>query len=63
MNGHVSLKIYDALGREVATLVNEVKDAGSYTAQFDGTDLSGGVYFARLASGGETRTRKLVLLK
>jgi hypothetical protein len=61
--GFTSLIVYDAIGREVATMVNAVKDAGSYTAQFDGTDLSGGVYFARLASGGETRTRKLVLLK
>ncbi len=63
MNGHVSLKIYDALGREVATLVNEVKNAGTYTARFNGTKLSSGIYLARLTSDNETQIRKLVLMK
>ncbi len=60
---HVSLKIYDAIGREVATLVNEVKDAGYYSAQFDGARFSSGIYFARLSSSGKTQMRKLLLLK
>ena len=61
--GSVSLKVYDALGREAATLVNETKAAGTYTAQFDGTHLSSGIYFARLQSGGKIQMRKMQLLK
>ncbi len=60
---HVTLKIYDAIGREVSTLVNEVKDAGYYSAQFDGARLSTGIYFARLSSSGKTQMRKLILMK
>ncbi|MFZ4621965.1 MAG: T9SS type A sorting domain-containing protein [Bacteroidota bacterium] len=63
MNSQLSLKIYDALGREVSTLVNEVKDAGYYSVQFDGTKLSSGIYFARLTSNGRTQIRKLQLMK
>jgi hypothetical protein len=44
---NVSLKVYDILGREVATLVDEMKEAGYYTASFDGSKLSSGVYFTR----------------
>ncbi len=62
-NGFTSLKVYDALGREVSTLVNEVKDAGTYSAQFDGTKLSSGVYVARLTSNGKSQMRKLLLMK
>ena len=62
-NGFTSLKIYDAIGREVATLVNEVKEAGYYSAQFDGARLSSGIYFARLSSSGKTQIRKLMLMK
>ena len=62
-SGVTTLKIYDAIGREVATLVNEVKDAGYYSAQFDGARLSSGVYFAKLTSSGKTQMRKLVLMR
>ena len=62
-NSFTTLKIYDVIGREVATLVNEVKEAGTYTAQFDGARLSSGIYFARLSSLGKTQMRKLLLLK
>jgi Secretion system C-terminal sorting domain len=61
--GKVSLKVYDLLGREVVTLVNEVKAQGSYTATFNASNLSGGVYFYRLQSGTYSDTKKLVLLK
>ena len=61
--GFTSLKVYDAIGREVATLVNEVKDAGTYSAQFDGAKLSSGIYFARLSSDGKIQIRKLMLMK
>lgn len=63
LNSFTTLKVYDVLGREVATLVNEVKDAGTYTAQFDGAKLSSGIYFAKLSSSGKTQIRKLVLMK
>ena len=63
LSGQASLKVYDAVGREVTTLVNEVKEAGSYTAHFDGTKLSSGIYFARLVSAGKTQMRKLLLMK
>ncbi len=62
-NSFTTLKIYDAIGREVATLVNEVKEAGSYSAQFDGAKLSSGIYFANLTSSGKTQMRKLMLMK
>jgi len=60
---NVSLKVYDAIGREVATLVNEIKDAGYYSATFDGSKLSSGMYFAKLSSEGKSQIRKLLLMK
>jgi photosystem II stability/assembly factor-like uncharacterized protein len=62
-NGFAILKIYDVLGREVATLVNEVKNAGSYTVQFDASKLSSGVYFSRMEAGKYVGIKKLLLLK
>ena len=67
-SGHVSLRIYDAAGRLVATLVDESRAAGSYTADWnarstDGHAVSSGVYFYRLSAPGYERTRKMVLLK
>ena len=59
----VSLKVYDLLGREVATLVNEYKPAGSYEANFDAKGLSSGIYFYKLQAGSFVQTRKMVLLK
>jgi hypothetical protein len=60
--GHTTLTIYDALGREVATLVNEIHEAGYCIAQFDGTRLSSGIYFARLQSGVNVHLIKMQLL-
>ncbi|MFH1195227.1 MAG: glycoside hydrolase family 3 N-terminal domain-containing protein [bacterium] len=60
---HVSLKIYDVLGREVAILVNEEKPAGVYTVSFDGSNLSSGVYFYKLQAGEFVSIKKLILLK
>lgn len=59
----VVLKVYDLLGREIKTLVNEEKPAGSYELEFDGANLSGGVYFYQLRAGGFVKTRKMILLK
>jgi hypothetical protein len=61
--GHTTLTIYDAIGREAAVLVDEVKDAGNYTAQFDGARLSSGIYFARFQSGVNMHLIKMQLLK
>ncbi|MEZ4821251.1 MAG: T9SS type A sorting domain-containing protein [Ignavibacteria bacterium] len=63
----VSLKVYNALGMEVADLVNEKKSAGRYSVSFDGSNLPSGVYFYKLSvtGGGRdfTETKRMVLLK
>jgi hypothetical protein len=59
----VNLKIYDVLGREVATLVNEQQRPGNHEVQFNASGLVNGVYFYRLTSGKFVSTKKLVLLK
>ena len=58
-----TLKIYDILGREVATLVNEEKDGGNYEVKFDGTNFTSGVYFYTLRSGNFVQTKKMLLIK
>lgn len=62
-NGHVQLKVYDIIGREVATLVNERKTAGNYQVQFDASSLSSGMYVYRLLTGNNAYTRKMMLIK
>ncbi len=59
----VSLKVFDLLGREVATLVNEQKPAGTYTQKWNAANVSSGIYFYRLQADKFTETKKLVLLK
>ncbi|MDZ7766264.1 MAG: T9SS type A sorting domain-containing protein [Melioribacteraceae bacterium] len=59
----VSLKVYDILGREIKTLVNEVKSPGSYDVQFDASQLASGVYFYRLTAGDFVQTKKMILLR
>jgi uncharacterized protein (DUF362 family) len=60
---HVTLKIYDFRGREVANLVNAEQSAGEYSLAWNATHFSSGAYFARLTAGGFVETRKVVLLK
>jgi predicted outer membrane repeat protein len=62
-SGLVTLKIYDILGNEVVTLVNEEKPAGYYNVQFNAAGLSSGIYFYKLTYGNFSDTKKLVLLK
>lgn len=59
----VSLKVYNVLGQEVASLVSEVQIAGKHQVEFHGENLSSGVYFYRLQAGEFVDTKKLVLLK
>lgn len=59
----VSLNVYDVLGHQVASLVNESKAAGDHTVRFDGSTLASGVYVYRLAVGRSVETRKMTILK
>ena len=59
----VTLKIYDTIGNEIATLVNEQKDAGSYEVKFDGSTLSSGMYVYQLTAGNFVITKKMILMK
>jgi len=60
---NVILKIYDILGREIATLVNRKQKAGNYEVQFNAKDLTSGIYFYKLQSGNFVESRKMLLLK
>ena len=59
----VALKVYDVLGKEITTLVDEYKNPGDYEIDFDGSNLPGGIYFYQLKTGGYSQTKKMVLLK
>lgn len=66
VNGRVSLKVYDILGKEVATLVDEYKEAGKYEVEFNvgqTISLSSGIYIYRLTAGNFTASRKMMILK
>ena len=59
----VSLKVYDVLGKEVVTLVFEEKTTGNYKVDFDGSNLSSGIYFYRMQAGNYSDTKKFILMK
>ncbi|KAB2924368.1 MAG: T9SS type A sorting domain-containing protein [Bacteroidetes bacterium] len=61
--GHAALTVYDILGKEVATLVNGMQNAGTRTASFDASHLPSGIYFARLSSGSYSSVIKMTLMK
>jgi len=61
--GYVTLKVYNLLGQEVATLVNRELSAGTYTTQWNAADAASGVYFYRMSAGDFVDTKKLLLLK
>jgi hypothetical protein len=61
--GFVTLKVYDVLGREVASLVNTNKLAGSYIVDFDASNLSSGIYFYKLEVNGFVDTKKMMVIK
>lgn len=58
-----TLKVYDMLGNEITTLVNEYRPAGSYNVEFNANNLSSGVYFYKLVAGNYTKTKKMILMK
>jgi hypothetical protein len=59
----VTLRVYDIIGKEVATLVNDTKEPGSYEVKFDASKLASGIYFYKLQAGSFTTTKKLMLMK
>ena len=63
ISGNASIVVYDLLGREVKTLVNEYKQPGTYQVNFDAEGLSSGVYFYRMTASNFSKTNKLILLK
>jgi hypothetical protein len=62
-SGVVTLKVFDILGREVATLLNEEKPAGNYEVEFNASELASGIYFYKLQSGNYVETKKMILMK
>lgn len=61
--GMVTLKVYDITGREIKTLVNETKNPGFYTVDFNGSNLSSGIYIYKITSGNYSETKKMTLVK
>ena len=59
----VTLKVYNILGKEIATLVNEQKESGIYDVNFDASDLASGVYVYKIQAGNFSATKKLMLMK
>lgn len=62
-NSDVVLKVYDVMGREVQTLVNERLNPGTYEVNFEGTGLTSGVYFYKMTAGGFSETKRMILMK
>ncbi|MBK7230438.1 MAG: T9SS type A sorting domain-containing protein [Ignavibacteriales bacterium] len=62
-NNFVTIKLYDVLGNEVITLVNEQKQAGKYEMLYNASNLASGVYYYQINAGDFTQTRKLMLMK
>jgi len=62
-SSNVTMKVYDVLGNELKTLVNEFKNAGTYNVNFDASSLSSGVYFYKIQAGDFTEVKKLTLVK
>ncbi len=60
---HVSVKVFDVLGNTITTLVNQTQEIGSYKVNFNANELSNGIYFYKIQSGGFTDIKKMLLLK
>jgi hypothetical protein len=62
-SGLVTIKVFDLLGKEVTTLVNDPKVAGTYSVNFDGTNLSSGVYFYKIEANDFVAVKRMMLIK
>ncbi|MFO7446240.1 MAG: LamG-like jellyroll fold domain-containing protein [Ignavibacteriaceae bacterium] len=60
---HISIKVFDILGKEIATLVNRESEPGRYEVKFDASDLPSGIYFYRLTTSEYSETKKMILLR
>ncbi|HQF44129.1 MAG TPA: T9SS type A sorting domain-containing protein, partial [Ignavibacteriaceae bacterium] len=60
---NVNIKVYDMLGKEVASLVNTVKEAGSYEVNFNASNLASGMYVYTITAGNFTSSKKMMLMK
>lgn len=63
VSGNVSLKVYDVIGREIAVLVNQFQEKGTYNISFNGNGLASGIYFYRLITPAGQETKKLIILR
>jgi len=63
IGSHQILKVYDILGNEVATLVDEYREAGKYKVEFDASNLASGVYIYKLTAGSFHASRKMMVIK
>ena len=62
-SSEVTLKVYNALGQEVSTLINQFMESGLYTVNFDASNLNSGIYFYKLDAGQYSDVRKMTLIK
>ncbi len=63
IDNYVTIKVYDILGKEIATLVDGIQEAGSHSTTFDATNLSSGIYLYKLTAGSFTETKRMLVLK
>jgi hypothetical protein len=63
VGGHQTIKVFDVLGNEIATLVDEYKAAGRYEVEFNASRLASGIYFYQLKAGEYTAVKKMILIK
>ncbi|MBK9331600.1 MAG: T9SS type A sorting domain-containing protein [Ignavibacteria bacterium] len=63
VSGNISIRVYDITGKVIKTLVNEFRNAGTYYTEFNGTDLSSGVYYYKMETGNFSEIKKMILLK
>jgi hypothetical protein len=63
IGNYVSLKVYDVLGKEIATLVEGIQEAGSHSTTFDAKNLSSGIYLYKLTVGSFSETKRMLVLK
>ncbi|MCK7516542.1 MAG: T9SS type A sorting domain-containing protein [Ignavibacteriales bacterium] len=61
--GVVNLRVFDVLGNEVTTLLNDEQQSGNYEIKYDGSSIASGIYFYQIRAGNYTETKKMVLLK